>query len=128
MLSNIKIFSFEIRLKTRGQHEWYPGTINFKRWVPLSIGTSQTKIFGYRRVPGTSAKNFLDTDEYRVPTRKFFWLPVGTGNRLNFQRCRPLLKTRKQVISNHEKLKIYFFCEIDVNSELSNRTFLTICF
>ena len=55
-----------ILLIEQGQRQWY---------------SSKFRKFGYQWVPGTGKKNFLGTDGYRVPARKIFWVPMGTGYR-----------------------------------------------
>ena len=46
--------------------------------------------FGYQWVPVIGQKIFWGTDVYWVPARENFWVPMGTGYRLNFQLCRSL--------------------------------------
>ena len=48
------------------------------------------------RVPKKFEK--LGTDGYRVPAKKIFWVPIGTGYRSNFQRCRPVLSNLKHFL------------------------------
>ena len=50
------------------------------------VGMSGTLVPMGTGVPAGTNQNLkiLGTDGYRVPARKIFWLPTGTGNRQNF--------------------------------------------
>ena len=86
-------------IEISGLQERYPS--KFKnlgyRWVP---GTEEILEIGYRFVPGISQENVLGTDEYRVPARKNFLVPMGAGYWQNFQRCRPLVM-KTNVVETH---------------------------